>query len=122
MARKPAQSAKPATREKPVEEITRMNTEGVNSADQSAAAPSAAPVEAVPGQVGREERPDLPATADHRPEVDLAVVCHRKDGRRRAGQKWSFGETRINSAELTEYQLAQLQGDPAFTVFHIEKE
>lgn len=54
--------------------------------------------------------------------LDLMVVCHRKDGRRRAGRKWAAGETPVSSADLTEYQLVQLRGDPAFTVFHVEKE
>lgn len=55
------------------------------------------------------------------PKPDIAVVCHRKDGRRRAGQKWPHGETRVSSADFTAFQLDQLRGDPAFTVFHIEE-
>lgn len=46
----------------------------------------------------------------------VSVWCHNPAGRRRAGRRWSPGETVVPVAELLPYELAMLQGDPQFTV------
>ncbi|KAB6715854.1 HI1506-related protein [Roseobacter sp. TSBP12] len=49
-------------------------------------------------------------------EPHLIVLCHRQDGRRRCGRRWPHGETIVPEADLTAFQIAQLEADPHFTV------
>ncbi|WP_182912740.1 hypothetical protein [Paracoccus onubensis] len=96
---------------------------GANTAGTTADAPAHAPATDDQGQTGGEERSVLPATSsDNEPQADLTVICHRKGGRRRAGLRWKEGKTNIVSADLSDYALAQLRGDPQFTVLPIEKD
>lgn len=111
------------------------NTEGENAAGDASDAPHlSAPAanDLAPGD--GEIAPDLPVTSspeDDAPAIqaeaegadatDLVVICHKAEGRRRAGRRWPKGETRVREDELTAYQLAQLRGDPLFTVRSIEK-
>ena len=46
----------------------------------------------------------------------ISVTCHREGGRRRAGRRWDKGETVVEFDALSDYQLAQLKGDPQFTI------
>lgn len=46
----------------------------------------------------------------------VTVICHRDGGRRRAGRRWPQGETILPADDLQSFELAQLQGDPQFTV------
>ncbi|HBU13739.1 MAG TPA: hypothetical protein DEF16_01930 [Gemmobacter sp.] len=46
----------------------------------------------------------------------VTVICHRDGGRRRAGRRWPQGETILPADDLHPFELAQLQGDPQFTV------
>lgn len=46
----------------------------------------------------------------------IRVVCHVEEGRRRVGRRWPKGESLIHIGELDDYELAQLRGDPLFTV------
>lgn len=46
----------------------------------------------------------------------VTVICHRDGGRRRAGRRWPQGETILAADDLQPFELAQLQGDPQFTV------
>lgn len=46
----------------------------------------------------------------------ISVVCHSEKGRRRVGRRWAAGETLIPVAALSDYELAQMRGDPLFTV------
>ena len=59
-----------------------------------------------------------PVVSDTKPLADgmVSVWCHNPAGRRRAGRRWSPGETVVPVAELLPYELAMLQGDPQFTV------
>ena len=135
MARKPAKPTAPE------------GDQSETAATEVAQDATTAPVQAGPaadgghddGQtVASEDGPDaatpagLPATpswvgADYgqepAPESDPAfmVICHRAGGRRRAGRRWPEGETPVHADELTEYELAQLKGDPQFTVAPFEK-
>lgn len=96
---------------------------GTNTAGPTADAPAHAPATDDQGQTGGEERSVLPATfTGDEPQADLTVICHRKGGRRRAGLRWKEGKTNIVAADLSDYALAQLRGDPQFTVLSIEKD
>lgn len=46
----------------------------------------------------------------------ISVVCHSAEGRRRVGRRWAAGETLIPVGALSDYELAQMRGDPLFTV------
>ena len=46
----------------------------------------------------------------------MVVVCHRQDGRRRVARRWPHGETPVVAGELSAFEIAQLEADPAFTV------
>lgn len=46
----------------------------------------------------------------------VTVTCLRPGGRRRAGRRWPQGETIIAAADLTDFHLAQLEGDPLFSI------
>lgn len=48
--------------------------------------------------------------------LTITVICHREDGRRRVGRRWPKGETTITADELSDFQIAQLEADPQFTV------
>lgn len=143
MARKPAQTAKPESDEKPHDDVAQENTEGAKSADHTADAPQA-PADDGQGQTGGEDQTDLsagddataalleavaggsneqppfiPAAADidFTPPDDVwIVICHRNEGRRRAGRRWAHGRTPVRRGELTSFELAQLHADPLFTV------
>ena len=95
------------------------------STDGTAAnAPDHARVADEPGQAGGENGSGLPATLPDMAIQDagLIVTCHREGGRRRAGRRWEHGDTTVCDGELTDYQLALLQGDPRFTVRKIGQE
>jgi hypothetical protein len=48
--------------------------------------------------------------------AQISVICHRKDGRRRAGRRWDHGETLIAADEIDDFALQVLRADPHFTV------
>ncbi len=48
--------------------------------------------------------------------LTITVMCHREDGRRRVGRRWPKGETTVPADELSDFQIAQLEADPQFTV------
>lgn len=58
----------------------------------------------------------VPASIDLPPQPIVTVICHRDGGRRRAGRRWPQGETILPAGDLQPFELAQLQGDPQFTV------
>jgi hypothetical protein len=75
------------------------------------------------GDVTPPEQAGAPITADpdaedqaNMPEATITVTCHSEAGRRRAGRRWEFGDNTVPLDSLTDYQLAQLRGDPLFTV------
>lgn len=57
-----------------------------------------------------------PASIEVIPQPMVTVICHRDGGRRRAGRRWPQGETILPADDLQPFDLAQLQGDPQFTV------
>lgn len=101
-------------------------TKGGDATNNGVGAPGDAPSTQPEGHKGGEDRSDLPVTiaADEGQQLPdgaaWMVVCHRTEGRRRAGRHWAAGETPVIAGELTDYDLALLRGDPQFTVFEIE--
>lgn len=94
------------------------NTRRGGAAGNAAKAPDHAPEADEPGHAGGEDWSDLPATLPDMaiPAAGWVVTCHREGGRRRAGRRWDHGDTAVSDGELTDYQLAVLQGDPQFTL------
>lgn len=60
--------------------------------------------------------PDDATGKDMEAQPTITVTCLRPGGRRRAGRRWPQGETIIAAADLTAFQLAQIEGDPLFSI------
>lgn len=138
MTRKPKISDKPDTQGAkdslegtPPEEakapITADPQQAAAPAEADGTIPSATPSDAESGAGGGDvalpEEAEAPITADPDaegkasiPEATITVTCHSEAGRRRAGRRWEFGDNPVPLDSLTDYQLAQLRGDPLFTV------
>lgn len=132
-----AEDAKPVSAE-----TGDTDTKGGETAAETPAASETAPHTQPQGQTGGEDGTGLSADPDDvaalaaavaelgdasiteiefLPGATWTVVCHREGGRRRAGRHWPEGETTVPADELTDYELAQLDGDPAFTIFaHVQ--
>lgn len=76
---------------------------------EQAAAPAAEGDASAAAHDAGEDGPGAPAPM-------VTVICHRDGGRRRAGRRWPQGETILPAGDLQPFELAQLQGDPQFTV------
>lgn len=111
MARKPAKPTAPE------------GDQSETAATEVAQDATAAPVQADPAADGGHDdgrsvtsEDGSDAAIDDLTAPAFVVICHRAGGRRRAGRRWPEGESTVKEFELTAYQLAQLQGDPQFTV------
>lgn len=109
------------------------NTQGVEEAAMTAQSAAEAPAGTETGQAPVGEEPqsapaDTATTGDGEDDAtaDIAasdpqtitVICHRPDGRRRGDRRWPHGPTSVPVGALTDFQLAQLEADPHFTVKH----
>lgn len=117
---KPAAVAKPVSAPgadliaAPAVTVDAMPAPGATQVD----APHPAPEMAVAEQAAPAIAPAAPIP-EAKPPVAvpmIAVVCHSAEGRRRVGRRWVAGETLIPVGDLSDYQLAQMCGDPLFTV------
>lgn len=77
------------------------------TANRAALAPLAA--SPAPGAAG-DGGPD----ADAPERVIWIVTCSREGGKRRAGRRWAFGQTRAD--DLTDSDILALEADPSFEV------
>lgn len=130
MARKPI--TKPQDKDttgeanSPVPDADRSETAAQNSAaPETSPAPDDGDAAALSEAVAAIEGPGpiLPAAMDiiiNLPDPAFVVTCYRKDGRRRAGRRWGYGKTEITADELSAFQLAQLNADPAFSVIAVD--
>ena len=122
----PDQGAVPATGQ-PVTDIAGdQDDRGTSTAGASPDAPDTAGPPVAPGGPGDDAdhgivAPTHTISGDEEEAPAYLVICHRDGGRRRGGRRWPHGKTRVREGELTEYELAQLKGDPQFTVAPFEK-
>ncbi|MGB0912013.1 MAG: hypothetical protein ACPGSW_00410 [Phaeobacter italicus] len=129
-ASKPKAASRPAA-SKPAAAAKFEDTKGAAEAAQTAQSPIA-PQEQAPAAPGGGETmppagdaptpdpvlaaPAGPVAEDH---ARIAVVCHRPDGRRRVGRRWPHGETIIAADSVSDFEIAQLEADPQFTISHL---
>lgn len=99
---------------------------GTSTAGASPDAPDTAGPPVAPGGAGDGADDGIVApthtiSGDDEDAPAYLVICHRDGGRRRGGRRWPHGQTSVREGELTEYELAQLMGDPQFTIAPFEK-
>lgn len=94
--------------------------EGATGEPQSGAAPVAVPS---PGDADKDTPPareagakDTTSTAPAIPEGDLVTVTGPRQGRWRAGRRWTSEPVTMPLADLSDDEMAALQADPTLTV------